>query len=99
MEIGTSVYSASIAPPWSSAIRSSCYARASSSTNKEKTMQAKIYISAEAMATVNAIKDLDYYSRVSLSDDGPDLTTVPGYFLNTNALDLAELPSDVEVAM
>lgn len=62
-------------------------------------MQAKIYISAEAMATVNAIKDLDYYSRVSLSDDGPDLTTVPGYFLNTNALDLAELPSDVEVAM
>lgn len=62
-------------------------------------MQAKIYISAEAMATVNAIKDLDYYDRVSLSDDGPDLTMAPGYFLNTNALDLAELPIDAKVAM
>jgi hypothetical protein len=62
-------------------------------------MKAKIYISAEAMATVNTIKDLDYYDRVSLSDDGPDLTVAPGYFLNTNALDLAELPIDAEVAM
>jgi hypothetical protein len=62
-------------------------------------MQAKIYISAEAMATVNVIQDLDYYSRVSLSDEGPDLTSSPGYFLNTNALDLAELPGDAEVAI
>lgn len=61
-------------------------------------MQAKIYISAEAMATVNIIQDLDYYSRVSLSDEGPDLTVAPGYFLNTNALDLAELPGDAVVA-
>lgn len=62
-------------------------------------MQAKIYISAEAMATVKVIQDLDYYSRVSLSDEGPDLTFSPGYFLNTNALDLAELPGDAEVAI
>lgn len=34
-------------------------------------MQAKIYIGAEALATVNAIKNLDYYDRVILSDDRP----------------------------
>ena len=62
-------------------------------------MQAIIYISAEAMATVNAIKDLDYYDRVSLSDEGPDLSAAPGYFLNTNVLNLAELPAGAEVAI
>lgn len=63
-------------------------------------MQAKIYISKEAMATVNAIKDLDYYDRVSLSDyEATDLTSSPGYFLNTDALDLAELPPHAEVAI
>ena len=63
-------------------------------------MHAIIYISKEAMATVNAIKDLDYYDRVSLSDDeATDYTSSPGYFLNTNALDLAELPADADVAI
>ncbi|MFM9435994.1 hypothetical protein ACFDR9_003070 [Janthinobacterium sp. CG_23.3] len=63
-------------------------------------MQAKIYISKEAMATVNAIKDLDYYDRVSLSDyEATDFTSSPGYYLNTNALDLAELPDDANVAI
>lgn len=63
-------------------------------------MQATIYISAEAMATVNTIKDLDYYDRVCLSDDpDTDLTTSPGYFLNTNALNLAELPANANVAI
>ena len=63
-------------------------------------MQAKIYISKEAMATVNAIKDLDYYDRVSLSDDqATDYTSSPGYYLNTNALDLTELPADADVAI
>lgn len=62
-------------------------------------MHATIYISKEAMTTVNAIKDLDYYDRVSLSDhDATDFTSSPGYFLNTNALDLAELPADAAVA-
>lgn len=50
------------------------------------------------MTTVNAIKELDYYSRVSLSEQQEtDLTTAPGYFLNTNALHLAELPAGAEV--
>lgn len=63
-------------------------------------MHATIYISKEAMATVNAIKDLDYYDRVSLSDDqATDYTSSPGYYLNTNALDLTELPADADVAI
>ncbi|WP_348694708.1 hypothetical protein [Duganella fentianensis] len=63
-------------------------------------MQATIYVSAEAMATVNAISNLDYYDRVSLGDDpATDLNTSPGYYLNTNALHLAELPVDADVAI
>ena len=63
-------------------------------------MYATIYISKEAMATVNAIKDLDYYDRISLSDhEATDFTSSPGYFLNTDALNLAELPADADVAI
>ena len=63
-------------------------------------MQATIYISTEAMTTVNAISHLDYYDRVSLSDDpATDLTATPGYYLNTNALKLNALPADAEVAI
>lgn len=63
-------------------------------------MQAILFISAEAMTTVNAIKELDYYSRVSLSDQPEtDLTTAPGYFLNTNTLYLAALPAGAEVVI
>lgn len=63
-------------------------------------MQAKIYISTDAMTTVIAIRSLDYYDRVSLSDEpATDYTSSPGYFLNTNALDLAELPADADVAI
>jgi hypothetical protein len=39
-------------------------------------MQAMLFISAEAMTTVNAIKELDYYSRVSLSDQ-PETDLTP----------------------
>jgi hypothetical protein len=63
-------------------------------------MQATVYISTEAMATVNAIINLDYYDRVSLSDDpATDLTTSQGYYLNSNALHLAELPADADIAL
>lgn len=63
-------------------------------------MQANIYISAEAMATVNAIQHLDYYERVSLSDDpATDLTRHSGYYLNTNALHLMELPEGSKVIL
>ena len=62
-------------------------------------MQAKIYITTAAMTTVKAISNLDYYERVSLSDEQEtDYTSSPGYFLNTDALDLAELPADGDVA-
>jgi len=63
-------------------------------------MQATIYISPEAMATISVIKDMDYYERVSLSDDpATDLTKSPGYYLNINALNLANLPVDAEVVI
>jgi hypothetical protein len=63
-------------------------------------MQATIYVTAAAMATIISIKDLDYYDRVSLSDEPEtDLTTTPGYYLNTNALQVAELPADANVAL
>lgn len=63
-------------------------------------MQANIYISAQAMATVNAIQHLDYYERVSLSDDpATELTRHPGYYLNTNALHLMELPESGKVIL
>lgn len=63
-------------------------------------MQAKIYISAQAMATVNAIQNLDYYTRVSLSDEPEtDLTHHPGYYLNTNALHLMTLPESAKIAL
>jgi hypothetical protein len=63
-------------------------------------MQATIYVTAAAMETISSIKDLDYYDRVSLSDEPEaDLTTAPGYYLNTNALQLAELPADADVAL
>lgn len=52
------------------------------------------------MTTVNAIKDLDYYNRVSLSDhEATDFTSSPGYFLNTDALNIAELPADADIAI
>lgn len=52
------------------------------------------------MATVNAIINLDYHDRVSLSDDpATDLSASPGYYLNTNALQLVELPADADIAL
>lgn len=63
-------------------------------------MQAKIYIGTDAMTTVIAIRSLDYYDRVSLNDDpASDYTSSPGYYLNTNALNLTELPADGDVAI
>ncbi len=57
-------------------------------------MQATIYISPKAMETVNAIKELDYYDRVSLSDDeATDVTTMEGYHLIAKKLRLAVLPA------
>jgi len=47
-------------------------------------MTATIYITKEAMATVLAIKDLDYYDRCCLADnEETDLTRTAGYYLKT----------------
>lgn len=51
------------------------------------------------MQTLETIRSLDYYDRVSLSDDPTDLTSAPGYFLNAAALRIAELPSLAKVAI
>lgn len=62
-------------------------------------MQATIYITPEAMATVNAIKDLDYHDRLALSDDDEtDLTAKEGYHLIAKKLKLAPLPADAHIA-
>jgi hypothetical protein len=63
-------------------------------------MTATIYVSKEALATANQIKDLDYYDRLTLVDDQPDVRARPGYYLkNANSLPVAELPSDVKIAV
>lgn len=47
-------------------------------------MMATIYTTKEAMATVLAIKDLDYYDRCCLADnETTDLTRKAGYYLKT----------------
>jgi len=63
-------------------------------------MQATIYVTQEAMATALAIRDLDYYARVSLSDDPEhDLSASPGYYLkNASKLNLAILPDAAHIA-
>lgn len=62
-------------------------------------MTATIYTTKEAMATVLAIKDLDYYDRCSLSDNpATDLTGKAGYYLKTgNMPRIAALPEDAQV--
>ncbi|MYN04396.1 hypothetical protein GTP41_20085 [Pseudoduganella sp. DS3] len=61
-------------------------------------MQATIYVSSDAYQTAQAIKDLDYYDRLNLSDEIPDFDKRPGYHLkNANVFKLAVLPDDAMV--
>jgi hypothetical protein len=63
-------------------------------------MQATVFVRPETIQTLEVIQPLDYYERVSLSDEtGQDLTSAPGYFLNTAALRIAELPADAHIAL
>lgn len=63
-------------------------------------MQATIFVRPEALQTLEVIQPLDYYERVSLSDaTGQDLSSAPGYFLNTAALRIAGLPADASIAL
>src|SRR5471030_1750228 len=62
-------------------------------------MSATIYVTKEAWATSQAIKDLDYYDRVTLSDHKEsDPTGKEGYYLKTT-LNLAPLPDDAQVVL
>lgn len=62
-------------------------------------MSATIYVTKEAWATSQAIKDLDYYDRVTLSDhEESDPTGKEGYYLKTT-LNLAPLPDDAKVVL
>ena len=64
-------------------------------------MQATIFVTREAWALSQAIKDLDYYDRCLLSDDAAtDPTGKEGYYLkNANKLNLAPLPEDAQVVL
>lgn len=64
-------------------------------------MQARIYVTHDALETAEAIKDLDYHSRMLLTDDeAADPSTKPGYYLkNANKLKLAALPADARVGV
>ena len=64
-------------------------------------MTATIYVTKEAMTTIIAIKDLDYYDRCVLSDEiTTDPTRQEGYYLkNANKLTVATLPADAHIAV
>jgi hypothetical protein len=62
-------------------------------------MQATIYVTDQALAVANEIKDLTQSERLALTDDSAtDLSQSEGYFLKSaNRLDLAALPPDALV--
>lgn len=63
-------------------------------------MPVTIYVTKEAMATIIAIKDLDYYDRCSLADEAStDPTQKEGYYLKSaNKLHVAVLPENAQIA-
>ncbi len=62
-------------------------------------MSAIIYVTAEASATLQRIKDLDYYDRSLLIEEEPAITEAPGfYFKNAKKMNFAPLPSDADIA-
>ena len=62
-------------------------------------MQATIYVTDQALAVANAIKDMTQSERLALSDDpATDISGSEGYYLKSaNRLDLAVLPPDALV--
>jgi hypothetical protein len=64
-------------------------------------MRATIYVSQEAWALCQALKDIDYYDRCVLSDDAAtDPTGKDGYYLkNANKLKLAPLPANAQIIL
>lgn len=62
-------------------------------------MNAIIYVSKAALATSTLLKELDYYDRLTLSDD-EDFTQREGYYLkNGNNLRLQALPDDALISL
>lgn len=64
-------------------------------------MTVKIYTTSQAIRTVLAIKDLDYYDRCTLADiPATDPTKNEGYYLKVgNEFDLEALPDDARIAV
>lgn len=64
-------------------------------------MTATIYVTSEAWATAQAIKDFDYYDRCTLSDTpATDPTGKAGYYLkNATAMNIAPLPPTARIAL
>lgn len=64
-------------------------------------MQGTIYVTPTAMETIATIRDLDFYDRCSLSDDGSvDWSTKEGYYLkNSSEVQMAILPKDASIAL
>ena len=62
-------------------------------------MSAIIYVTAEAFATLQRIKDLDYYDRSLLIEEEPAIAEAPGfYFKNAKKMNFSPLPSDADIA-
>ncbi len=62
-------------------------------------MSAIIYVTTEAFATLQRIKDLDYYDRSLLIDEEPAIAEASGfYFKNAKKMNFAPLPSQAIIA-
>ncbi len=63
-------------------------------------MSAIIYVTNEAFATLQRIKDLDYYDRSVLIEEEPALAEAPGFYLkNAKKMNFAPLPSEADIAV
>ncbi len=61
-------------------------------------MSAIIYVTEAAFATLQRIKDLDYYDRSLLIEEEPDLAEAPGfYFKNAKKMNFAPIPSEADI--
>lgn len=62
-------------------------------------MSAIIYVTEAAFATLQRIKDLDYYDRSLLIEEEPKLAETPGFYLkNAKKMNFAPLPSEADIA-
>ncbi len=62
-------------------------------------MSAIIYVTPVAFATLQRIKDLDYYDRSLLIEEEPAIAEAPGfYFKNAKKMNFAPLPLNADIA-